>query len=281
MNSETREQKILRLSRLARRIRKDILELALHAGKNGAHLGGSLSSAEIFAVLYGEVMKISPDTCEDPNRDRFILSKGHTSVGLYATLFECGFLTQEDINAFEGNDGVFPAHSLQNRGKGIEISSGSLGMGLSFGLGSALAGKNAGKAYRVFVLMGNGECNEGSIWEAAMLATQQKVDNLIAIVDNNGMQLDGASNNIIDISNIDSIFLSFGWNAFRIDGNSVEQLLEVMERLPQNGKPTVLVADTIKGKGCSFMENAAEYHHASITQEQYDLAIKELKIDGV
>ncbi|MCI8756822.1 MAG: transketolase [Oscillospiraceae bacterium] len=278
---EMKEEKIQRLRILSNKIRKDILELTFHAGKNGAHIGGAFSSAEILAVLYGEILKVSPELPYGPERDRFILSKGHTAVGLYAALFEKGFLTQSDFESFEKNGGILPAHCVENQEKGIELSSGSLGMGLSFGVGCALSGKRTQASYRVFVLMGNGECNEGCVWESVMLAAQQGLDHLVAIIDCNKMQLDGNSQQIIDLFNLDQIFLSFGWNMFRLNGNKVEELLNVLENIPKNGKPTVLIADTVKGKGCSFMEGIAEFHHAVITQEQYDLAIKELENNGI
>lgn len=276
---ETREGKLSRLEKSARRIRRNIFHLTLKAEANGAHIGGALSSADIFAALYGEVLNISPETRMMKDRDRFILSKGHTAIGLYAALFEYGFLPWEEFEDFLGNDGLFPAHCVELPEKGIELSSGSLGMGLSFGIGCALAGKKSSRDYRVFVLMGNGECDEGSVWEAAIFGVQHGLDNLIAIIDNNGMQLDGDSKLITNLEHMDHIFSAIGWNSFRVDGHDMQQLLDMFERIPRNGKPTVIVADTLKGKGCSFMEGNMQYHHASITQEQYDTAMEELKDD--
>lgn len=266
-----------RLENMANAIRCDVLKMALNAGKQGGHIGGAFSCAEILAVLYGAVMNITPESTKKRERDRFILSKGHSAIALYAALYENGFLTEEELNTFEKDGSPFQTHCSENHRYGIEICSGSLGVGLSVGVGMALAGQREGAVYRVFVLLGNGECNEGCVWEAAMLAGQLGLDHLVAIVDDNKMQLDGNSGDIISLGRLDSMFSAVGWNVIQTDGHNVAGLLKVFEGISQNGKPTVIIADTVKGKGCSLTERKAEFHHATISQEQYDAAIKELQ----
>ncbi len=269
---ETRQEKTEWLQRSALQIRRNILTLAHLGGKNGAHVGGALSSADILATLYGSILRVSPEKWNDPERDRFILSKGHSAIGLYATLYEFGFLTQEEFESFEQNDGILPAHCVACPERGIEISSGSLGMGLAFGIGSALAGKRKGQQYRVFVLMGDGECDEGSVWEAALLGASLKLDNLIAIVDENRLQLDGETKH----TPLAPILSAMGWNTVSVDGHSIKALLNVFEGLTNNGKPTAVIASTVKGKGCSFMEGQVTFHHALLTEQQFHAAMEEL-----
>lgn len=264
---------------MAEAIRRDIVEMTYHAGPSGSHIGGALSCADVLAVLYGSVMNIHPETADAPGRDRFILSKGHSSVGWYAALHQSGFLTDEDMASFECNGGFLPAHSVMNIGKGIELSSGSLGIGLSFGIGEALNARRRGLDYKVYVLMGNGECNEGCVWEAVMLAAKLKLDNLFMIVDDNKQQLDGASERMPGASDLAGTLEKFGFEAYRVDGNSVQELLEVFGRSGRKNAPVAVVMDTVKGKGISFMENDARWHHSRITQEEYEQAVKEIEAD--
>ncbi|RKJ54159.1 transketolase [bacterium 1XD42-1] len=274
-----KHEKPERLKKMANAVRCDILRMTLKAGKQGGHIGGAFSCAEILAVLYGAVMNVTPENAEAQERDRFILSKGHSAVALYSALYENGFLTEDELNTFEKDGSLFQTHCIENHKCGIEISSGSLGVGLSVGVGMALAGQRENAGYRVFVLLGNGECNEGCIWEAGMLAGQLGLDHLIAIVDNNQMQLDGESSNIIALNQLDCMFSAMGWNVIQTDGHDVAGLVQAFSRILQNGKPTVIIADTIKGKGCSLTEKKAEFHHAVISQEQYNDAMKELQND--
>lgn len=267
------------LEHMAQAIRRDVLEMTLNAGKQGGHVGGAFSCAEILAVLYGAVMDVTPQNVNTQNRDRFILSKGHSAIALYAALYENGFLTKEELDTFEKDGSYLQTHCVKNPRWGIEISSGSLGVGLSVGTGTALAMRQKGLSQKVFVLLGNGECNEGCVWEAAMLAGQLKLDNLVAIVDDNKMQLDGDSQNIVHLDKLDRIFSALGWEAARADGHSVTDLLRVFDEKERKRGPLAIIADTVKGKGCSLTERNPVFHHAAISQEQYDTAMRELKDD--
>lgn len=271
------DKKVQQLEGMARNIRKGIIEMTYCAGAAGAHAGGALSSAEVLAVLYGQVMNISSEKPLDAVRDRFILSKGHSAVGHYAALYEVGFLTKEDIKTFEKNGGMFPAHSVKNEEKGIELSSGSLGIGLSFGIGEALAARKKGLNYKVYVLMGNGECNEGCVWEAIMLASQLKLDNLVVIVDDNKQQLDGNSEHIVRVPNLASTLEGFGFESFLVDGHDIESMVTTFAQAGRKKKPVAIVLDTVKGKGVSFMEGNPTWHHSRLQQDEYDMALKEIE----
>ncbi len=267
-----------RLSLLAKGIRENILEMTYKSGVNGGHLGGAFSSAEIFAVLYGSIMTISPDMVTSKNRDRFILSKGHTAIGHYATLEKCGYITKEEMLTFETPDTLFPTHEMINVDKGIEISSGSLGYGLSIAVGIALSAKTRSEQFRTYVLMGDGECNEGTVWEAAMAAAKFNLNNLIAIVDANGQSLDGYTENIMPIYDIEAVWRGFGWNVISVqNGNDVVELLKAFDRLSKN-EPSVIVAHTIKAKGIPSIEGKVGWHHARITEEQYVEFKKEMEM---
>ena len=264
-------------------MRRNLIKMGFDAGPKGLHFGGCLSCVEILSVLYKAILNVNPIQPQDPARDRFILSKGHCSATHYAALHEAGFLSEEELFSFESDGGHFPTHSVIYPEKAIEISSGSLGNGLSVGVGSALAANRKKMGHRVFVLMGNGECNEGAVWEAVMAAAQMKLDNLIAIVDHNGFQLDGESKHIMNTGNLSGVFTEFGWNVVEVDGHSVTDLYDVLHRIQEQGAPTVIVAHTTKGKGISFMENNPLWHHSRISQQDYDRAILELEggADGV
>lgn len=253
----------------ARNIRTHIIK-AGYAGAY-AHFGGSLSAVDIMAVLFGTVMNFHPGNKNQKDRDRFILSKGHCALALYAALFEFGFIHEEQLLSFNRNGGDFPTHCVKNSDLGIELSSGSLGLGLSFGIGQALALKDMS---RVFVLAGNGETNEGSFWEAIMLAGSMKLKNICLIVDNNSMQNDGHSDTILSPKYLDGSFRSFGWEEAHIDGHSVSELKETLMRHPAE-KPLVIVAHTVKGKGISFMENHPDWHHNRLSEELYQQAMQE------
>ena len=272
------EQQVDKIVSMAKRMRKNALNMALSAGNNGAHLGSGLSIIEIMATLYGEVMKLDPKNPEWVDRDRFILSKGHGVLGYYTALAEIGFITQNELNTFEENGGDLPGHPIMNIKKCIEFSSGSLGLGLSFGVGVALAGKKKEKDYNVYVLIGNGECNEGSVWEAAMTASHFNLDNLIVIIDHNKMQSDGASNTVLDMGDIEAKWISFGFKTYSVDGHNISEIFRSLKVASQEkeGKPTVIIANTVKGKGVSFMENNNEWHHNRLGQDQYQIAVAEI-----
>ena len=265
---------------MARKIRKTTIEMAYHAGAAGVHVGGVFSCAELLAVMYGKILNIHPSNPTDPNRDRFILSKGHSYAGLYAALYHAGFLSEEELATFENDGGMFPAHSVKNIEKGIELSSGSLGLGFSFGIGEAISGRKKGLDYHVYVLLGNGECNEGSVWEAAMLAVHQKLDHLYMIIDDNHQQLDGDSEQILQIKNLPSVLREMGFETYLVNGHNIPQLLEVFEHSGGKGKPVAIVMDTVKGKGISFMENNPKWHHARMQHDEYEQAIKEIDNDN-
>ncbi len=250
----------------AKKIRKAIIEAGFQAS---SHYGGSLSSADILAYIFS-VMKNN----DINDRDRFILSKGHCALGLYATLYEYGFISKEELLSFDSNDGAFPTHCVKNIKKGIELSSGSLAMGLSFAIGQAIAFDKKHSNNKIYVLAGNGEANEGSFWEAVMFAGCKKINNLILILDDNKMQLDGRSENILPITQWRDKFEAFGWNVVEIDGNNMQEIINIFE---SNKKyPLAIISNTIKGKGVSFMENVDKWHHNKLSEVEYHRAIKEL-----
>lgn len=257
------------LKQRANNIRKHILEAGNQSAS--AHYGGSLSCADILTYVFS-IMKNNDNT----NRDRFILSKGHCALALYATLFEYGFITKEELLSFNANNSLFPSHCVKNIEKGIELSSGSLGMGLSFAIGQAIALKRKNINNKIFVLTGNGEANEGEFWEAVMFAGHKNIDNLILILDNNNLQNDGRSKDVLNITKWKEKFEAFNWNTVEIDGNNMEEIVNAFEN---NKKyPLVIISNTIKGKGISFMENVPKWHHNSLTEEEYNQAMKELEV---
>lgn len=265
------------LRAMALRMRRNALSMTLAAGSLGAHVAPGLSVIEICAVLYGAVMRIDPKNPSWPDRDRFLLSKGHGSLGFYTALAEAGFFAIEDLKTFEFPEGFLPGQPAMFLEKGIEISSGSLGHGLSVGIGIALAGRKTERHYTTYVLMGDGECNEGSVWEAAMAAAHFKLNKLVAVVDANGMQSDGPCNTIMDMGSHEEKWRSFGWEALTVDGHDVAALYDAFTTSRREpSKPMAVIASTVKGKGVSFMENNNEWHHNRLTQAQYDAAMKEL-----
>ncbi|AGA70586.1 transketolase, beta subunit [Desulfitobacterium dichloroeliminans LMG P-21439] len=273
---EDNKELIENINRIAMRMRRTALELAYHARNNGAHIGGGLSTIEILATLYGGVMRHLSSNPNWDERDRFILSKGHGTLGYYTALCESGYFSREELFTFEENDGIFSGQPSMNMEKGIEISSGSLGMGLPIAVGMALAAKRKAQKHRVFVLLGDGECNEGSIWEAAMSAYHFHLDNLVAIIDYNGMQSDGFCDDLMKMSNMEAAWKGFGWNVQQGDGHNVEELYAQLSNIPLQGVPHVLLAKTVKGKGVSFIENNREWHHGRLTKQQLEMALAEL-----
>jgi transketolase len=274
---ETREERIGRLRQMAGRMRRTALALTLGAGPHGAHIGPSLSIIDICAVLYGGVLRLDSANPRWADRDRFLLSKGHGALGFYTALGEAGFFTPEELKTFETPETLLSGQPAMDVDRGIEISSGSLGLGLSIGIGIALAGRKASSGYKTYVLMGDGECNEGSVWEAAMAAAHFKLDNLIAIVDANGMQSDGACTAIMDMGSHESKWHSFGWETRSVNGHDAGALFDAFTAARSHpDRPLAVIASTVKGKGVSFMENNNEWHHNRLSQAQYDAALLEL-----
>jgi len=256
-------------------IRKDIIEEVYNA--NSGHPGGSLSIADIMAVLYFKELRIDEKNPRWEERDRLVLSKGHCSPALYASLAERGFFDKEDLKSFRKIDSNLQGHPDLNKVPGVDMTSGSLGQGLSIANGMAIAGKMDNKDYRVYTILGDGEIEEGQIWEAAMTANKYKLDNLCVIVDNNNLQIDGTIEEVMSSYPIDEKFKSFGFNVLTIDGNNIEEILSAFERAKQTkNKPTCIIAKTIKGKGVSFMENKAEWHGKAPSEEEYIQAMKDL-----
>lgn len=252
---------------MALQMRRNIIELARAAGSNGAHLGSALSIVEIMAVLYSKVLKLHGEC-----RDRFILSKGHGSLGLYTALNKVNIISDEKLSTYEANGGDLPGQPCLNESIGIEMSSGSLGLGLSFGIGCVVASKLKGLDYKAYVLMGDGELNEGSVWEAVMFAGHHKLSNLIAIIDANGMQSDGTIDDILSFDY--TVFDKFGWDVIWVDGHNIQEIYKAFAS--NSDKPRVIVAKTVKGKGISFMESNNEWHHNVLTDAKYKQAMNEL-----
>ena len=253
-------------------IRKRILELAFKAGSNGSHLGGSLSAVEILNTLYHSGFSFNP---ADETRDRLILSKGHAALVLYCVLESVGIITKEDAETFEQNGTTLFAHAKKNISKGIEFSGGSLSLGISYAVGVALACKSKGIKNRIFVLLGDGECDEGLVWEAVMSAVNYHLDNLTFIVDCNGLQSDGYTKDVMDHSPLEKKFEGFGCKVVSVDGHSEKDMLNAYKE-ERKDCPLVIVAHTVKGKGVSFMENLQQWHHGTLSQTQYEQAMEEV-----
>lgn len=260
----------------AAKVRLGIIE-GVFAAKSG-HPGGSLSAAEIFTYLYFKEMRIDPKKPDDANRDRFVLSKGHCAPGLYSALAQRGYFSVEELKTLRHIGSFLQGHPDMKGTPGVDMSSGSLGQGISAAVGMALAGKLDNKDYRVYTLLGDGEIEEGQVWEAAMFAAHKKLDNLCVIVDYNGLQIDGPVDEVGGPSPIDKKFEAFGFDVVTINGNDFEEIEKVLEHAKTvKGKPCAIIAKTIKGKGVSFMENNVAWHGAAPNKEQYDIAMGELE----
>ena len=269
------KQKKLDLMKKATRIRKNIIEEVFSA-KSG-HPGGSLSCTDIFTVLYFDEMNVDVNNPKWPDRDRFVLSKGHCAPALYATLALKGFFPEKDLVTLRKIDSYLEGHPSMTYVPGVDMSTGSLGQGISAAAGMAMAGKLDKKEYRVYSILGDGEIQEGQVWEAAMAAAHYKLDNLTAFVDYNGLQIDGSIQEVMNPEPIADKFAAFGWNVISIDGHDVEAIKDAIEQAKTvKGKPTMVVCKTIKGKGVSFMENNGAWHGSAPNQEQRDQAIAEL-----
>lgn len=269
----------LELEKMANEIRKDIVT-AVHSAKSG-HPGGSLSSADIFTYLYFEEMNVDPANPKWEDRDRFVLSKGHVAPGLYSTLAEKGYFPKEDLKTLRHTGSYLQGHPDMKHIPGIDMSSGSLGQGVSVAVGMAAAGKYDKKDYRVYTLTGDGEIQEGQIWEAAMWAGNRKLDNLVVIVDNNNLQIDGSVEDVCSPYPIDKKFEAFNFHVINIDGNDFDQIRAAFKEARETkGMPTAIIAKTVKGKGVSFMENAAGWHGKAPNDEEYEIAMADLEKAG-
>ena len=265
------------LQNKALNIRKNIIEMIYKA--SSGHSGGALSCADILTALYFSEMNVDVENPKDENRDRLVLSKGHASAALYATLAEKGFFTKEELAGFRNINSILQGHPDMKKIPGVDMSTGSLGQGLSVANGMAIAGKLDNKDYRVYCIVGDGEIEEGQIWEAAMTASHYKLDNLCVIVDNNNLQIDGKVTEVMNPTPIDEKFKSFGFNVMNINGNDIDEILNAFEKARNaKGRPTAIIAKTVKGKGISFMENQASWHGKAPTQEEYEKAMEELRI---
>ena len=269
----------LMLMKIANEVRKDIVT-AVHSAKAG-HPGGSLSAADIFTYLYFEEMNIDPKDPRKPDRDRFVLSKGHTAPGLYAALAEKGFFPKEDLKTLRHTGSYLQGHPDMKSIPGVDMSSGSLGQGISTAVGMAIAAKISNDDYRVYTLLGDGEIQEGQVWEASMLAAHHKLDNLVVIVDNNNLQIDGDIREVNSPYPIDKKFEAFNFHVINIDGNDFDQIdAAFKEARTVKGKPTAIIAKTLKGKGVSFMENQAGWHGKAPNDEEYKIAMEDLEKGG-
>ena len=263
------------LQKIALDVRKDIIE-AVYRAKSG-HPGGSLSIADILTVLYFNQMNIDEKKPDDPNRDRLVLSKGHACTALYSVLAEKGYFAKEDLETFRKLGSPFQGHPDMNKIPGIDMTTGSLGQGLSASVGMAIASKMNKAGCKIYCILGDGEIEEGQVWEAATLASKYKLDNLCVILDNNNLQIDGKIEDVGGLNNITERFLSFGFNVINIDGHNIEQIIDAITTAKQTkGKPTIIIAKTIKGKGTSFMENKAEWHGKAPSEKEYNIAMEEL-----
>ena len=269
----------LELQKTANEIRKGIVS-GVHAAKAG-HPGGSLSAADIFTYLYFEEMNVDPKNPKDPDRDRFVLSKGHTAPGLYAALAEKGYFPKEDLLTLRHLGSYLQGHPDMKHIPGVDMSSGSLGQGISAAVGMAISAKLSGDDYRVYTLLGDGEIQEGQVWEASMLAAHRKLDNLVVIVDNNNLQIDGPISEVNSPYPIDKKFEAFNFHVINIDGHDFDAIAAAFKEARETkGQPTAIIAKTTKGKGVSFMENQASWHGTAPNDEQYAVAMADLEKVG-
>lgn len=266
---------MLSLQKTANEIRKGIVT-SVHSAKSG-HPGGSLSAADIFTYLYFEEMNVDPVNPKDENRDRFVLSKGHTAPGYYSALALKGFFPKEELKNLRHVGAILQGHPDMKHIPGVDMSSGSLGQGLSTAVGMALAAKMSGRSYRTYCLCGDGEIQEGQIWEAAMFAGHRKLDNLLVIVDNNNLQIDGTVEDVCSPYPLDEKFKAFNFHVITINGNDFNEIDKAFKEAKETkGMPTAIIANTVKGKGVSFMENQAGWHGKATNEEEYTLAMEEL-----
>ncbi len=273
---EARSLSVKEMGAVAKRLRRHIISMTGKAGSG--HPGGSLSAVEIVTALYFGWLRYNPKDPRWSDRDRFILSKGHAAPLLYAALAECGYFPVEKLSTLRQLDSYLQGHTDRTVTPGVEMSAGSLGQGLSFAIGAALAGRLNSQEYRVYVLLGDGECDEGQVWEAAMAAAHFKLDNLVAIVDNNGQQIDGWNRDVMNLDPFNKKWQAFGWHVIEVDGHNLPQLIDAFNQAKLvKGQPAVIIAHTIKGKGVSFMENNPDFHGKAPTAAEVEIALKELE----
>ena len=264
--------------KIAKQMRIDSVHMTYRLGNIGAHIGGGLSLIEIMAVLYGMELQYEKENLEAETRDRVILSKGHGTLALYTAMKAVGLISEEELLTYKTKDTFLYAHPSMNPKKGIDFSSGSLGQGLSLGVGCCLGLKRKKNAEsKVYVILGDGECDEGSVWEAAQSAAHYECDQLVAIVDCNGIQYDGPTEQVMNFGKMEEKWKSFGWDVCVVDGHDVQALHEAFGT--KHDRPLVIIANTIKGKGVSFMENNPLWHNHSLTKEQYEQALRELEVN--
>jgi transketolase len=267
---------VAELQKMAKKLRRHVISMIATAGSG--HPGGSLSAADLITALYFKVMRYKPEDPHWPDRDRFVLSKGHAAPILYATLAEAGYIPVSELATLRKLDSRLQGHTDMKSTPGVEMSAGSLGMGLSFGIGVALAARLDSRNYRTYVLLSDGECEEGQTWEAALSGAHFGLDNVTAIVDNNGIQLSGRTCDIMSLDPLTQKWQAFGWHTIEIDGHDFDQILPAYEKAEnQKGMPTVVLARTVKGKGVSFMENNVAFHGKAPTPEEAERALKELE----
>ena len=267
------DAKVRQLEIMACKARMGVIEGTFNA-KSG-HPGGSLSAVDILTCLYFSKMNVDPQNPKDPNRDRLVLSKGHAAPALYAVLALKGYFPFDELKTLRKSDARLQGHPSMCMLPGLDMSTGSLGQGIS-AAGMALAGKLDHKDYKVYAILGDGECEEGQVWEAAMFAAHKELDNLVAFVDFNNLQIDGTLDEVNAPTPLPEKFTAFGWDVMEIDGNNIPEILEALDRVTANGKPTAIIAKTVKGKGVSYMENVCGWHGKAPNKEEYDIAMAEL-----
>lgn len=263
-----------KLEQIARAIRLDIIKIGYLSGNKGAHFGGCLSMAEILATLYSDFVCYDINDLE--HRDRVILSKGHAALALYCALYEKGILSWQELESFEQDGSEIIAHSKRNIKKGQEFSGGSLSLGLAYAVGVAYACKLKNLGNRVFAIVGDGELNEGLVWESLMFASHKQLNNLTIIIDHNHLQADGTIEEVLNTAPLKEKFLAFGFDTYEVDGHSVDSIYQALSAT-SNVRPTVIIAETVKGKGVSFMEDKAKWHHGDLNELRYNKALKELE----
>ena len=267
--------KLNELSRIANDLRISIIEEVYNAGCG--HPGGSLSIADILTYLYFEEMNVNPSDPKNPGRDRFVLSKGHTAPALYAVLAEKGFIPKEDLKTLRKTASYLQGHPDMKGIPGVDMSTGSLGQGISAACGMALSAKVSGDSYRVYTILGDGESQEGQVWEAAMFAAHYKLDNLVAVIDLNGLQIDGSITEVMNPTPHDEKLLAFGWNVITIDAHNFDEIEAAFKKAKETkGKPTAIIAKSVKGKGVSYMENKCEWHGQAPKEDLYKVALADL-----
>ena len=269
-------RKKIELKEIAKKIRRDIILSTAEAGSG--HIMSSLSTVEILVSLYYDVMNHYPEDPKSPDRDRFVLSKGHAAPALYSVMAETGYFPVEELKSLRKLESRLQGHPVSHRLPGLDSSSGSLAQGISISVGMAIAGKLDNKSYRVYALLGDGECQEGEVWEAAMSAAHFNLDNLIAIIDMNGLQSDGKTDDIMSLGSLKNKWESFGWKVFEVNGHDFNSLLDAFKNAKSiKGQPTVIIAKTIKGAGVSFIEGNLKYHSAPLNKDELALALEELR----